>query len=262
MLVLVFVTSMLEPVLTMVCGWQVDRFGPDEAHWGGQLQPQLVAVHPERPDGAGCSHGVDLQASRPLLPDYLTRSFPLLHHIARHVCPPGIKKKENQMNSSHLMILICHKLVLYSEENWSNEFSCSVAQQESCFIVVIFYCSEITLPVTPHCVKSETLVGVSAVSLNVLLSNFHIFRTLSSVCCFQGYNINNTKRLQRHSSALFSLDASPVLKFGLHCPLCPLPAAVHGINFTIGLTVYIDGSPWNTHTHAHDWGNKNSLDLQ
>lgn len=80
-------------MLTMINGGQVDGFRPDRAQLGRHFQPQLVAVHPQRLDGAGFSPGVDLQASRSHLPHFLTRSFPLFHHITRQVSPPADKPK-------------------------------------------------------------------------------------------------------------------------------------------------------------------------
>jgi len=78
--------------LTMIYGRQVDGFGPDRAQPGRHLQPQLVAVHPQWPDGASFVLGSDLQAHRPHLPHIFTRSLPLFHHITGQVSPPGMKK--------------------------------------------------------------------------------------------------------------------------------------------------------------------------
>ncbi len=76
-------------LLTMIYGGQVDGFRPDGAQAGRHFQPQLVAVHPQRLEGAG--PGKDLQASGPHLTHLLTRPLPLLHHIARQVSPPAGK---------------------------------------------------------------------------------------------------------------------------------------------------------------------------
>lgn len=45
------------PVLTVIDGGQVDGFGPDGSKSGRHLQPQLVAVHPQRLDGAALLPG-------------------------------------------------------------------------------------------------------------------------------------------------------------------------------------------------------------
>lgn len=83
-------------MLTVIYGGQVDGFRPDRSQLGRHLQPQLVAVHPQRLDGAGFLPGADLQASRAHLPHSLTRSFPLLHHIARQVSPPAVTTKQQK----------------------------------------------------------------------------------------------------------------------------------------------------------------------
>lgn len=80
-------------MLTVIYGRQVDGFRPDRAQLGRHFQPQLVAVHPQRLDGADFLPGADLQASRSHLPHFLTRSFPLLHHIAGQISPPAVKTK-------------------------------------------------------------------------------------------------------------------------------------------------------------------------
>lgn len=72
----------------MVYGRQVDGFSLDGAQLGRHLHPQLVAAHPQRLNGARFHLGSNSQASRPLLPQFLTRCFPLLHDVARQVGPP------------------------------------------------------------------------------------------------------------------------------------------------------------------------------
>lgn len=80
-------------MLTMIYWRQVDWFRLDRAQWGLHFQPQLVAVHPQRLDGAGFLPGVDLQARRPHLPQGLTCLFPLLHHVTWQVSPPEKQKR-------------------------------------------------------------------------------------------------------------------------------------------------------------------------
>lgn len=78
-------------LLTIIYRRQVDGFGPDRAQSRWHLQPQLVAVHPERLDGAAFLPGLNRRASKPHLPDFLTHSLPLLHYITWQVSPPRMK---------------------------------------------------------------------------------------------------------------------------------------------------------------------------
>lgn len=68
-------------MLTMIYRGQVDGFRSDRTQSGRHFQPQLVAVHPQRLDGAGFLTG--LQAIGSHLSHFLSRSFPLLHHVTR-----------------------------------------------------------------------------------------------------------------------------------------------------------------------------------
>lgn len=89
-------------MLTIIYGGQVDGFRPYGAQSGRHFQPQFVAVHPQRLDGAGFLTGLDLWASRPQLPHLFTRFFLLLHHVTWQVSPPAIKKK------NVVMLFLCH----------------------------------------------------------------------------------------------------------------------------------------------------------
>lgn len=80
----------------MVSGSQVDGLGPDGAQGGRHLQPQLVAVHPQRADGAGPLPGVDLVAGGSFLPHFLPRPVPLLlrlHLVALNIGPPARRSR-------------------------------------------------------------------------------------------------------------------------------------------------------------------------
>lgn len=86
----------------MIYRWQVDWFGPDGTQLRWQLQPEFIAVHPQRVDGARFLPS--LHAGRTHLPQILTRSLPLLHHVTWQVSPPDIKNKKKQMKSCSFFV--------------------------------------------------------------------------------------------------------------------------------------------------------------
>lgn len=81
----------------MIVGGQVDRLRPDRSKVGRQFQPQLVAVGPQRLDGAQSLPGVHLQARGAFMAHIVSRSFPLLHDIAGQVSPPATEINGNKM---------------------------------------------------------------------------------------------------------------------------------------------------------------------
>lgn len=89
----------------MIDGGQVDGLRPDGAQLGRHLQPQLVAVGPQRPDSAQPLPGVELQAGGALVAHVRIRSFLLLHHITRQVSPPAGGAKGNKMQSVLALVL-------------------------------------------------------------------------------------------------------------------------------------------------------------